>query len=110
MIVGAQARFAIVGRPCCERRSVERADLLAVPGREGQMQAARGLAAGADPELAAVIAPEARVFAKLHDDANAERRQRRGVEGAARLEVGNGKSEMIEHFGSPLVAFCTALR
>ena len=73
-------------------------------GRERDVHRAARFSSGADPEPGFPVGAEAGVFVTdgllgrvFHDEIDAERHQRIGVERATPAIVRNGKSDVIEH-------------
>ncbi len=104
MVVGPEARGAVVPSAGPHRRRVEGVDVGASPRAEGHMHRTGNRTVRADPEhrpvtaVADVGTAAGLLGADLHDDAHAERLQGRVVEGPGAVEVARGQSQMVDHW------------
>jgi hypothetical protein len=102
----AQAGRAVVGGARRDRRGMERVDLLARLGAEGEMDARRRLAGIGEPEERLAVGAEAgdvdtagHVRRKLHHDLDAERLQRCRIKPLRRLIIGDAEAGVVDFNG-----------
>src|SRR5690606_25240991 len=110
MIVGAQARLAVVAPAGRHRRGMERIDLGARVRREGIVPTGSRLTRFMQPELRPVIAvaanlePAGVLFRHHHHQRGAERGQRGIIKSLRSLEICDRYAGMVDHrFTSQLV-------